>query len=66
MCQNTFILLECKLGILMEEEVTVELVKTEEEERNLAIERIDFHEGIPAISVVVDAGWSKHTHNPLV
>ena len=29
------------------------------EERKVAIERKDFHEGVPATTVIVDAGWSK-------
>ena len=33
-----------------------------EEERKLAIERGDYHQGIPAIKVVVDGGWSKRSH----
>ena len=32
------------------------------EEREHAIETYDYHRGVPAISVVADAGWSKHTH----
>lgn len=31
-------------------------------ERQLAIERDEYHEGVPAISVVVDGGWSKRSH----
>ena len=32
------------------------------QERELAIHQGSFHQGIPAITVVVDAGWSKRTH----
>ena len=32
-----------------------------EEKRN-AIEMGSFHEGVPAIAVIVDGGWSKRTH----
>ena len=31
-------------------------------ERELAIQRGSFHQGVPAITVLVDAGWSKRTH----
>ena len=31
-------------------------------ERELAIQRGNFHQGVPAITVIVDAGWSKRTH----
>ena len=32
------------------------------EEKRLAEERGSFHEGVPAITVVVDGGWSKQSH----
>lgn len=32
------------------------------EEKQLAEERGDLHEGIPAITVVLDGGWSKRSH----
>ena len=60
MCQNTFIRIERELGEVIEVEVTG--VKAGEEERELAIERNEFDENVPAIPVVVDAGWSKRSH----
>ena len=33
-----------------------------QEECRLAIERGDYHQGIPAITVNTDSGWSKRTH----
>ena len=33
-----------------------------EEEKSLAISKGSYHNGIPTITVVVDAGWSKHSH----
>ena len=35
-----------------------------EEEKRLVIERKSYHEGVPAITVVLDAGWSKRSHKP--
>jgi hypothetical protein len=32
-----------------------------QEERRLAIERKDYHEEVPAITVITDGGWSKST-----
>ena len=32
------------------------------EEREHAIQQGHYHQGVPAITVVVDAGWSKQTH----
>ena len=38
------------------------------EEKRLAEERGDYHEGVPAITVIVNGGWSKrslcHSYNP--
>ena len=33
-----------------------------DEEKQHAIETQDYHDGVPAITVVADAGWSKRTH----
>ncbi len=32
------------------------------EERRLALENKETHEGIPAITVILDGGWSKRSH----
>ena len=32
------------------------------EERDIAIANNSYHQGIPAVTVIVDGGWSKHTH----
>ena len=31
-------------------------------ERELAIQKNSYHQGVPAITVIVDACWSKRTH----
>ena len=33
-----------------------------EEEKKLAVAKNSYHDGVPAISVIVDAGWSKRSH----
>ena len=33
-----------------------------QEERQLAIERNDYHQEVPAITVITDGDWSKRTH----
>ena len=33
-----------------------------EEEKRIAIERGSYHQGVPAITVILDAGWSKRSH----
>ena len=43
---------------LLEESMQI----AEKTERELAIQRGSFHQGVPSIMVIVDAGWSKRTH----
>lgn len=38
------------------------MIEAGREEKQLAIERGDYHQGVPAITVVVDGGWCKWTH----
>ena len=38
------------------------MLKAGAEERRIAIEKGVYHQGIPAITVVCDGGWSKRTH----
>ena len=33
-----------------------------EEEKRIAIEKGSYHEGVPSITVTLDAGWSKRSH----
>jgi len=35
---------------------------SEKMERELAKQQSSFHQGVPAITVIVDTGWSKRTH----
>ena len=58
----TFCILERKLGTVLEKAVTSELISAGEEEKRLAIARVEYHQGIPAITVVADGGWSKRSH----
>ena len=37
-------------------------VEARKEDKWLAEERGDFHESVPAITVIVDGGWSKRSH----
>lgn len=61
-CQNPVMLFWSTSWACSLEEVAHELAKAGEEERKLAIERTEFDEDVPRVPVVVDAGWSKHTH----
>jgi hypothetical protein len=42
--------------------VNQQMLLAANEEKARAIDRNDFHEEVPAISVVADGGWSKRTH----
>ena len=59
---QTFCILERKLGGLFEEVVTSELLAAGLEEKRIAIEKGEYHNNVPSITVVVDAGWSKRSH----
>ena len=47
---------------MFEDEVMAEAMEAGKEEKMLAEHRNEYHEGVPAISVVVDGGWSKRSH----
>ena len=59
---HTFVSIERSLGTAFEDIVTKELLSAGREEREHAITNNKFFEGVPACTVVVDAGWSKRSH----
>ena len=62
MSEKMFTDLEEKIGSWWQSVLKDEMAKAGAEERRIAIERKSFHEGVPAISVICDGGWSKRTH----
>ena len=62
MTKASFISTERGIGERWREELAGAMAEAGREERRLAIERGDFNEGVPAITVIVDGGWSKRTH----
>ena len=62
MAPKNFVATERSIGLLWQEQLRKEMIEAGREEKRLAEERGDFHEGVPAITVVVDAGWSKCSH----
>ena len=58
----SFIELERTMGAAFEEIVSTKLLTAGQVEKQLAIEKGSYHNGIPAITVVVDGGWSKRSH----
>ena len=57
-----FMHLECSLGTIFEATVSQQLLSAGKQERQLAVLNGCYHNGVPAITVVVDAGWSKRSH----
>ena len=58
----TFINLEHTMGTAFEATVSTQLLTAGQMERQLAIAQGNYHNGVPAITVVVDTGWSKRSH----
>ncbi len=65
MTKRTFINTERGIGEQRRTNLTESMAEAGKEEKRLAIERGDFHEGVPAITVIVDGGWSKRSHKHL-
>ena len=61
---QTFCILERKLGGLFEEVVSSVLLVAGLEEKEIATEKGEYHNNVPSITVVIDAGWSKRSHKP--
>ena len=62
MHEHMFTVLEDKIGSWWENVLKDEMEKAGAEEKRIAIEKGNFHEGLPAITVICDGGWSKRTH----
>ena len=54
--------MEHSLGTAFEAMVGENLLIAGQKEKQLIIEQENYHNGVPAITVVVDDGWSKHSH----
>ena len=59
---QSFIQMEHDLGTAFEAMVGKNLLIASQKEKQLVIEQENYHNGIPAIAVVVDGGWSKRSH----
>ena len=57
-----FIHLERYLGAAFEQLLSDSLLAAGREEKELAVANGYYHKGVPAITVVVDDGWSKRSH----
>ena len=62
MMKTSFIETEKDIGELWKQELKESILQAEREEKQLAKEKKSFHEDFPAITVIVDGGWSKRAH----
>ena len=62
MTKKSFVATEKALGRSWRESLEESMKEAAGEEKRNAIERGSFHEGVPAIAVIVDGGWSKCSH----
>ena len=62
MTKSTFIQSERSTGEWWHKELEQLMLEAGREEKQLAEERGDYHDGVPAITVIVDGGWSKRSH----
>ena len=62
MSKNSFTSTERDVGRWWKDQLEQSMLEAGKEEKRLAEERGDYHEGVPAIIVIVDGGWSKRSH----
>ena len=62
MTKASFIATERDIGNKWREELLEVMAEAGKEEKRLAEMRGEYHDGVPAIIVIVDGGWSKRSH----
>ena len=62
MSQRSFITTEREIGAWWQQQLEESMKEAGKEECKLAIERNEYHEGVPATTVIVDGGWCKRSH----
>ena len=60
--KRMFTEIERCLGTSFEQRLLALMIKTGKEEKQMAKQDNNYHEGVPAITVIVDGGWSKRSH----
>ena len=60
--KRMFTEIERCLGTSFEQLLLALMIKTEKEEKQMAKQDNNYHEGVPAITVIVDGGWRKRSH----
>ncbi len=62
MTKSAFIQTERDIGEWWKEKLSESMLEAGREEKRLAEQAGSYHEGVPAIAVIVDGGWSKRSH----
>ena len=62
MSKQSFMSTERKIGEWWRDLFEESMTSAGKEERDIAIANNSYHQGIPAVTVIVDGGWSKRTH----
>ncbi len=62
MTKASFISTERDIGYCWKQMLLSSMAEAGQEEKKIAEENGRFHEGVPAITVIVDGGWSKRSH----
>ncbi len=62
MSKTAFISTERDIGEVWKQQLKETMLEAGREEKRLAIEKGNYHEGVPAITAIVDGGWSKRSH----
>ncbi|XP_078329794.1 uncharacterized protein LOC144624228 [Crassostrea virginica] len=60
--QGTFTTIEEEISEMWRSVLEEEMLAAGEEERRLAIQNNEYHQGVPYITVIADGGWSKRSH----
>ena len=62
MTKASFIHTERDVGEWWSEQLRESMLEAGREEKKIAEEKGEYHEGVPAITVIIDGGWSKRSH----
>ena len=60
--KNTFKKIEEQIGSVWKEAITADMLEAGQEERRLAVAAGEIDQGVPAINVIVDGGWSMRSN----
>ena len=62
MTKATFLSIERDIGECWKQILLSSMAEAGQEEKKIAEENGTFHQGVPAVMVIVDGGWSKRSH----